>query len=529
MTTLLVYCDGDTRALASRLAAAGHGRVSWRAAYLWAGEVESCARVYAARADIRAAYAAAGVPILSDLPEVPTLPLPAPGGVVVIAAPGPSLDASCDALPADAHIIAINTAVGWVRAGWWLALDGYGSIPTVLRGLGRSVLGDPLRLITPRTLGELGQGRGLVVDTVWPDRQQSEYSLLVAVEIALALRPARLVLRGVDLIPGDGCDGPGGNRGAGRFARERELLDQLLASARAQGVAVDWPQAQTTAPALAPVAPTGDELLTTITPYRGRPAELARLCAHLAALRHPQVWHLVVAPGGLPPDEAALLARHGIELACPPDLPHGRMTIGHWHTWAIAEAVRTPYAMKLDVDCIPVPGCWDAVLARSPELAAGQWFNCGVVMASERATALLDHHIPLQAGDAQAIVTEAGGQRAVVNGAWVCACDAYLASGADPDGFVGYGWEDYRQHLALALHATGRLPIPAGLSEDDLLPACRDHAWAQARAVYALDPRLLLIHGQHPPSNDPAYKDQIAANRRRLHEWYLAHQDGAAC
>ena len=62
LMTVLVYLDGDQRALVERVRSCGVE--AWgRAAYLWQGEIEAATAIYApARPDIVAAYVARGVP-----------------------------------------------------------------------------------------------------------------------------------------------------------------------------------------------------------------------------------------------------------------------------------------------------------------------------------------------------------------------------------------------------------------------------------------------------------------------------------
>jgi hypothetical protein len=236
--SIIVYIDGNSQPMAASLRPRYPG-AQFRAAYLWAGEIEPAEAVYApGRADIVAAYAARGIPEFapSDAGQIKaervTLSRP---DAIVIACPGPNLaknwHKALTAAGSKRMVIGVNTAVCYVPCDLWLALDGH-------RTYGRGeVIGQPAKLLAADQIGA-AVGPWVDLRELVPDLNCGSYTVVGALQIAEAIGAQVVVTVGMDWQPGAGIDGDASNRDASRFAAEADQAGAVIRRMMAKGITV---------------------------------------------------------------------------------------------------------------------------------------------------------------------------------------------------------------------------------------------------------------------------------------------------
>lgn len=250
---IVAYLPGNTRPLADHARAAGVA-IRFRAPSLAGAPVPDATAVYCPGCDeIAARYAAFGVPRITSLPlgddapnewaELPPMPrllLVFPGPTALDALRTAGIDPLAPGLPA----IGVNAATSYIACDYWLALDGQRRYPNV-----PPVIGKPVWLVADQpkahALGDFFRVSRLLGETV-----AGPYTSVTALRLAAAIKPAELLIAGLDLIPGPGIDGAHPNRDAARFASERSQVAPLLAQLAAAGITVRRLQP----------APAGDDL-----------------------------------------------------------------------------------------------------------------------------------------------------------------------------------------------------------------------------------------------------------------------------
>jgi len=239
---VLVYLDGDQRALVERVRSCGVD--AWgRAAYLWQGEIEAATAIYApARPDIVAAYVARGVPEFApaSLGEIggfvgEAIP-PEQVDRIRICCPGPHLlDSIGKSKFKPCLTIGVNASVAFVACDWWLLLDD----ADFMHERSLKPIGTPV-CIAPRA--GCWEGCEWILHERFDNLRSSRYTFCAALQIAESLKPKRVEIVGCDWIPGDGIDGDGGGlecRGERRFEAERKQAEPIMDRMRQAGIRVD--------------------------------------------------------------------------------------------------------------------------------------------------------------------------------------------------------------------------------------------------------------------------------------------------
>jgi len=268
-------------------------------------------------------------------------------------------------------------------------------------------------------------------------------------------------------------------------------------------------------------------ILTTITPYWGRPEMLKTWLLALKGATHPQVRHLLIL---VSPSEDLLLPELPPNLSiefCRGTPSH---SICHYHNLGI-ELANTPWVMKMDVDTIPNVRFFPELLSVLETARSREWFNVGMIYLNRLASLgyFAPHRLPVSAAVYVDVmkslpVISASPYRMPAGSNFVCRRRDYIeAMGGDPDhalrGFFGYGWEDYLQLYLLERHFLQRDPLPGWLDEKNVTQRCRDIlSRAKAKDTWLRNPWLCLLHHWHPVARNTEYRDpaKMDANRRFL-------------
>jgi hypothetical protein len=264
-------------------------------------------------------------------------------------------------------------------------------------------------------------------------------------------------------------------------------------------------------------------ILTTITPYWGRPDMLRGWVRGIKAASVPEVCHLINFVGEDPPtwwtDEVPYKGdENGITAIINGESP-GK-SIGFYHNQG-AEFARTEWIMKMDVDTLPCPSFFKALLPVLQSSPNGEWHNVGMFyltkawskkVESAGLSQLLYCQTITQRGSAT-IGDKPGGTN------FVCRRENYLRLGGSHSGFFGWGWEDYQQIHMLEKNKLGRSPLSRSVELSSVTRLCRDLiARPKAESLFLRDSRLALLHRWHLPGSTPGYKTPAGseANKRVL-------------
>lgn len=266
-------------------------------------------------------------------------------------------------------------------------------------------------------------------------------------------------------------------------------------------------------------------ILTTITPYWGRPGGLQCFLKALEGASVPEVCHFIYVVGSQ--CHPHLIPEHPrVRFIQRPEAPGA--SIGFYHNLG-AKAANTEWIMKLDVDAIPNVRYFRELCNVLASAREREWFNCGMVFMSPSATAQsLDlGRMPLSAETFTRIILNlrSHSQNSFARpeaSNFCCRRTEYLQlGGADPR-FKQWGWEDYQQLYMLERHWRQCDPLPGPLDIANVTQRCRDEIGRpKAAELFARNRWLCLLHRWHPTSLTPGYKSlsQSQSNRQLVLEY----------
>lgn len=259
-------------------------------------------------------------------------------------------------------------------------------------------------------------------------------------------------------------------------------------------------------------------LLTTITPYWGRPEMLRLWIANLRRASRPEVFHLVYFVGDMPPEWwPAETKGMNIKAILQPEEPGN--SIGFYHNLG-ALASPTEWMMKLDVDAFPNERYFQELLPVLIGAEPREWFNGGMFYVSKFYSLCMLNH-PLSGPMYYQIMDNRRTYSAVpfMNPAasnFICRRREYLFLGGSAPGFKGYGWEDYQQLYMLEKHQRGEDPLPGPVTMENVTRRCRDEiSRPKAKALWERNPWLCLLHHWHPAAKGT----NMGPNRKILYEY----------
>lgn len=266
-------------------------------------------------------------------------------------------------------------------------------------------------------------------------------------------------------------------------------------------------------------------MLTTITPYWGRPEMLRLWLQALRRAHHQHVYHIVLVAGERIPDEAK--ANPNVQFMACEGKKGLRLSIGHYHNLG-AQLANSTWIMKLDVDAFPNAAYFHELLPILAKAQDREWFNGGMFYLNRatsehwsRQTDLLS--TPLY----RSIISDlprhtASAYRLPAATNFICRRDDYLKLGGCSQHFIGYGWEDYQQIYMLERYWRGADPLPGTVDLDNVTERCRDEiSRPKAKELFTRNQALALLHRWHSGSKDPTYKSPtiVQRNRRILLEY----------
>lgn len=257
--------------------------------------------------------------------------------------------------------------------------------------------------------------------------------------------------------------------------------------------------------------------LTTITPVWSRPKALHDWLKAISRAAVPDVRHLVYLVGEPVP---TTFKQENV------DLIHvdgsGLEGIGHWHNLG-AQRATTEWIMKMDVDALPNPELFRALIPVLQQAGPREWFNCGMIFLKPMHLGALDMQTYHRITQNRAKLSwHAYSEPAATN--WMARRADYLRLGGCDPRFKGWGWEDYQQIYMLEKHRTGANPLPGKVDRRNVTVRCRDEiSRPSALALFKRDSRLCLLHQWHPPSKAPGYRSQSDANKAVLLDYILNH------
>lgn len=249
------------------------------------------------------------------------------------------------------------------------------------------------------------------------------------------------------------------------------------------------------------------KILTTLTPYWGRPDALARWIVNINAWRHPRVRHLLLDfsdyrnqeempawPQKEPGDNFDL-----VKIGLPPD---GVRSIGDGIN-AGAMISTTDWIMKLDVDMMPHEGLWEAIVNMIEDPGDQEWFNLGAVYLlnrvsirlAEKAVDSLRYARVIDAIDRPKMITN----RPLSGTQFICRRRDYLAIGGTDPGFRGYAWEDYSIVFRLNRLSKNPRPISPVRLDTTTRTLKTEIVEPMAKEAFERDRRLTCLHHYHPP------------------------------
>lgn len=263
------------------------------------------------------------------------------------------------------------------------------------------------------------------------------------------------------------------------------------------------------------------KLLTTITPYWGRPEQLQYWIRAITGATCAEIEHIlfVVEDGPLPvcvldvPANVRVIKHR----------PGGNLSIGHFHNIG-AEMANSEWIMKLDVDALPHSRYFHTLLGLLRPALPKAWFNGGMFYVNKvftdtvlsGADFALSHgkylhvmHHRQSASASSYLMPQASN--------FICRRDDYLRLGGCDARFRGWGWEDYQQIYMLERYEKGQDPLPGPITIQNVSQRCRDEiSRPSARSLFQWSPDLCLLHRWHKGSNDPSYKASQHGNRHVL-------------
>lgn len=266
-------------------------------------------------------------------------------------------------------------------------------------------------------------------------------------------------------------------------------------------------------------------MLTTITPYWGRPQILTLWLKALHAAFHSDVEHLVLVIGEPLPDIDPTPNIRFVGVQVKPDKE--RPSIGYYHNMG-ATLANSEWIMKLDVDAIPNVEYFTRLLAVIKKAKEREWFNGGMFYANKTASSAYLTQILQPALYAKAVrdVTSYApvAYRRPCASNFICRKSDYLGLGGCDPRFRGWGWEDYQQLYMLERNQRGEDPLEGPIDAQNVTRRCRDEiSRPKAKELFERDNLLGLIHHWHPECRDSAYKNNEAstANRQVLLDYIL--------
>lgn len=276
-------------------------------------------------------------------------------------------------------------------------------------------------------------------------------------------------------------------------------------------------------------------LLTTVTPYWGRPEALLSFLTHLVRAQHARVVHLIYFIGENPPSWFEdVIGDAAIGAVCIDERP-GK-SIGHWHNEGFKLA-DTQWVMKLDCDAVPHTTYFNALIPLLEPSQARTWFNGGMMYLNQHYSKVyLGHNSKaLEAKEVLFIVKNPhtfiypqSSYFLPQASNFICRRDEYLKLGGCDVRFQGWGWEDYQQLYMLEHALLGRCPLPSPITLQNVTQRCRDTIGRKkARDLILLEPSLCLLHRWHaqPPIVD-AYKVNEHKNRQVLFDYVTRKRSG---
>ncbi len=268
-------------------------------------------------------------------------------------------------------------------------------------------------------------------------------------------------------------------------------------------------------------------ILTTITPFWGRPEMLLGWVRCIRAASIPEVKHFIYFVGERPPDWWATETG---------DLPivtflrseTDPLSIGHYHNIGIA-AADSPWVMKMDIDTIPNIRFFSELLPVLASARPRQWFNSGMLYVSEASTKryLATQRLPLTEFVYTQISSNSKAHSAstyILPSAtnFICRKNDYLNMGGCLEGFKGYGWEDYMQIYGLEKQYQGTCPLRGVVTMESVTRFCRDQiSRVKAEELWRRNNWLCLLHRFHHPSKKVTYRshDIFEHNRKILYDY----------
>lgn len=274
-----------------------------------------------------------------------------------------------------------------------------------------------------------------------------------------------------------------------------------------------------------------DTILTTITPYWGRPETLKHMIARISAARCPGVAHLFLFIGEPIPDWWVHKTSHFVGGAVFIDDAPGK-SIGYYHNLG-AKLCSSPWMMKLDLDAMPHTTYFKKLLPVIAKAKPREWFNGGMFFLNK-------YYSNFILGNDDSVLTEATVQQILRNPTsytnssymipqasnFICRREEYLTLGGCDERFQGWGWEDYQQLYMLDRYERGKDPLVEKVTVANVTQKCRDII-GRPKALQLLhaDPSLCLLHKWHPPvEGQPGYKSNSGKNRQILLEYIQARQ-----
>jgi hypothetical protein len=258
-------------------------------------------------------------------------------------------------------------------------------------------------------------------------------------------------------------------------------------------------------------------MLTTLTPYWGRPEILKVWLQAVRAASIPDVHHILL-----------LVGKNDQELRPPEDNPWIRFirceggeveipSIGYFHDIG-ARLADTEWIMKMDVDAIPHVDFFRHLLPHLQTAKPREWFNIGMFYMKECNCGVLTGLNYVRYCTVVRSIRNYSASTYLMPGGsnFVCRREEYLRLGGCDRRFKGWGWEDYQQMYALEAHQLGRDPLPGQLDIGNVTQRCRDGiARPKAKAIFQLDVGLSLFHHFHSCKPQSGYKTGAISERNR--------------
>lgn len=263
-------------------------------------------------------------------------------------------------------------------------------------------------------------------------------------------------------------------------------------------------------------------VLTTVTPFWGRPEMLEIWLQAVIGAKHPEVANIIFFVGEDPPsDWVERTIPHGIQTYRAVNTE--QKSIAHYHDQGFFFA-SSEWVMKLDIDCLPNVRFFESLLSILRTAKEREWFNCGMFYVSQRIseTMLSLRDMPVSENIYRFIM----GHRNVcaatsfdlpAGSNFICRRKDYLDLGGSDKRFRGYGWEDYQQLYMLERNWLGSDPLTGRLDMSNVTQRCRDEiSRKKAFALWDQNPWLCLLHRWHPPGVHAGYREAMQRNKRVL-------------